>query len=201
MARPFDAAEVGEAAAWPQLARCASELMTRHPGLLAVHATTGVNALEWLARASPTPAGARFCRLQAASWLPMWGDAFERREGAARAIDFEAILKVDPTTTTRDPVAALDRLGSDRWKAALDLVGGLRTAKARAAFVDRARTLLVAKGDEAHDWKYFAALEESLALCGEELAAPLLAVGVHYLRDGAEADFGPVAQARQALAN
>jgi hypothetical protein len=173
--------------------------MARTPGLLAVHATTGVNALEWLARASPTPAQARLCRAQAEAWLPLWRDAFARRT-TPRIVDFSLLLKEPAAVEPREPVAALDDLGHDRFKAALALVGGLKDEKARAAFLARARALLVAKGEEAHDWKYFVALEESLAIGGAELAAPLLANGVHYMRDGADADFGPVAEARAALA-
>jgi hypothetical protein len=196
---PPDEPVSSEPAIWPQLAQRASELMARSPGLLAVHATTGVNALEWLARASPTPADARLCRAQAEAWMPLWRDAFARR-GSVRASDFSLLMKEEPGTAQREPVAALDDLGHDRWKTALALVGGLRDEKARAAFVSRARELLVAKGGEAHDWKFFVALEETLAICGAELAAPILACGVHYLRDGAEGDVGPVAEARAALA-
>lgn len=188
-----------EPAAWPQLTLQASELMARTPGLLAVHATTGVNALEWLARASPTPAEARLCRAQAEAWLPLWRDAFARRT-TPRLVDFSLLTKEQAAVEPRAPLAALDDLGHDRFKAALAVVGGLKEEKARAAFLERARSLLVAKGEEAHDWKYFVALEESLAIGGAELAAPLLANGVHYMKDRADADFGPVAEARAALA-
>jgi hypothetical protein len=207
-AAPADGAGASEPPAWSALTLDASALLARTPGLLAVHATTGVNALEWLARACTTPEGARFCRSQAAAWMPQWKRAFEGRT-AARAVDFTLLTKHEAAapaapaanaTNARDPVAALDRLGDDRWPTALAIVGGLRDEKTRTAFLDRARALLVAKGEEAHDWKFLVALEESLAIAGPELAAPLLANGVHYLRDGADADFGPVATARAALA-
>jgi hypothetical protein len=204
---PADETGASEPPAWPKLALDAAALLARTPGLLAVHATTGVNALEWLSHACATPEGARFCRSQAAAWMPQWQRAFEGRT-AARAVDFTLLTKHDAAapaaaapTQGRDAVAALDRLGDDRWATALAIVGDLRDEKRRTVFVDRARTLLVAKGEEAHDWKFLVALEESLALAGPELAAPLLANGVHYLRDGADADFGPVATARHALAN
>ncbi len=124
------------------------------------------------------------------------------RGGTTREVDVALLLAPanDATVEVRGAVRGLEGLGPDRWETARSIVGSLRTGNVREIFVARARELLVAKGDEAHDWKFFAALEQLATRCGDEMAGPLLACGVHYLRDATDADFAPVAAARAALA-
>jgi hypothetical protein len=188
-------------AGWLTACAYALELLARTPGLFAVHAATGVESIQWLATAVGELEFARLAQSLAAGWLPLWREAFVRG-GTTRDVDVALLLAPanDATVEVRGAVRALEGLGPDRWGTARSIVGGLRAGNVRGIFVARARELLVAKGDEAHDWKFFAALEQLATRCGDAMAGPLLACGVHYLRDAADADFAPVAAARAALA-
>jgi hypothetical protein len=187
-------------AGWWTACLVALELLARTPGLLAVHAATGVESIQWLATAVGDVAFARLAQSVVAGWLPLWRDQFGRG-GATRSADLSLLLEPanDAAVPVRGAVRALEGLGPDRWMAARSIVGGLRDARTRKVFLARERELLVAKGDEPHDWKFFAALEQLATRCGDDLAGPLLAAGVHYLRDAADADCAPVAAARAAL--
>ncbi|HET6163212.1 MAG TPA: hypothetical protein VFG37_06060 [Planctomycetota bacterium] len=188
-------------AGWLTACAYALELLARTPGLFAVHAATGVESIQWLATAVGELEFARLAQSLAAGWLPLWREAFVRG-GTTRDVDVALLLAPanDATVEVRGAVRALEGLGPDRWATARSIVGGLRVGNVREIFVARARELLVAKGDEPHDWKFFVALGQLATRCGDEMAGPLLACGVHYLRDAADADFAPVATARAALA-
>lgn len=184
----------------------ALELLMENRGLLAVHATTSIRALHELSRRTDSLELRWTALLQAAAWLPRWRAAFGGakqlpRERSARLSDL-----VEDSVRVASGVAFESLLadhGGDRRALACRTAAQLAAPGAPSDFIAAARGLLVAKGRESHDWKFFAAVEA----CGDSpgwhdgtRGAARLAVLVHYLRLPDEPDFTPVAALRTALA-
>ncbi len=207
--------------------RVGLELLLENPGLLAVHATTSARALRELAARTRDRELQLVALFQAASWCPLWRKAFggAKQDGDASSLDAierEAAAAAPPTASAAELLSDHGRI--DRRALAVQLVGALsgergttttaadRVAARSAAATDyraAARALVVAKGREAHDYKFFAAIDEAAApplpataSSGPPPSAPdplPLATLTYYLRPSSEPDFAPVAEARGAL--
>ncbi len=186
----------------------ALELLMENPGLLAVHATTSIRALRELATRTDDPALKLTALLQGAAWCPPWRAAFGGPKGDPEASSWRKLAKDARDlreSGAETPQELLQQHGSrDRRELAVALTRTLSSASAKRDFLTETRRLLVAKGREAHDYKFFAAMEEAHGdppfLSGDAPDA-LLAVLTYYLRGPKENDFAPVAEARAALAS
>ena len=67
------------------------------------------------------------------------------------------------------------------------------------AVVDEARRLIFAKGRDAHDYKFSAAILEDSALLSPESRNRLLAASVHYLKGSQAPDNGLTGRIREAM--
>ncbi len=189
----------------------ALELLAENRGLLAVHALTSTAALYELA-AGQDVAERWTTLLQAAAWLPRWRAAFggarvKSRTESPLLDDFIQDLGAAGAVGATGAAAAtfLELRGDDRRSGALAVARAIVADDAgdgSIAFWRAGRSRLVAKGREAHDWKYFHALQRMAFLPGyfEGRRGAARQAWLHYnSRTGDEADFAPVAELRQAL--
>lgn len=201
--------------------RVALELLLENPKLLSVHAATSIRALRELA-ARTADRELQFTALfQAAAWCPLWRKAFGGAHDDDTAASLDALVRdaaalpptpPSPSLPTSSSTARATELLADHGRVerralAVALLRALDDARgdpqAAANYRAAARALLVAKGREAHDWKFFAVIDEAAAadaLAGRP-ADPLPLVALTgYLRSSRDADYGPTAEARAALA-
>ncbi len=194
---------------WSDLEAVGLELLMEKPGLLPVHATTGIRALRELALRAADPRVRLAAAFQAAAWCPLWRSVFGGG-GEAEDSTFASLARNrdhDRSETRDSPESLVSKLGTggDR-ELAPRIARSIDSRDARARFLDGARRLLVAKGGESHHYKFLAALETVASPAGtrlvpdESLLALRLAAGAWYMHGPTDADFGPVAEARAALA-
>jgi hypothetical protein len=188
----------------------ALELLAENRGLLGVHALTSSVALYELA-AEQDVAERWTALLQAAAWLPRWREAFggardRSRAESPRLDDAVADLDTPPATQAGAATIFLGLSGNDRRAGALAVARALvadRAGDGSIAFWRAARSRLLAKGRESHDWKWFHALRRTSLLPGYfsgQQGAVRQAWLHYYSRTVDEPDYAPVVELRQALA-
>lgn len=199
--------------------RVALELLLENPKLLSVHAATSIRALRELAACSSDRELQFTALFQAASWCPLWRKAFggPHDDDAAASLDAlardaAALPPSSPSASTSSSASRAAELLADHGRVerralSVALLRALDDARGDQEAVDAyraaARALLVAKGREAHDWKYFAVIDEGAAADAHagRPADPLPLVALTgYLRSSRDPDHAPTAEAREALA-
>jgi hypothetical protein len=208
--------EKAEEPLWSDLETIGLELLLESPGALAQHATIGIQALRDLSRRTGVRRTRMVAVLQAAAWCSLWramvGGNGDDLASTLAKLHADAIADVPRNVEPVD--ALLAALGaSDRRDTALRIDRSLDPRQPRnarpttavlarqRAFVVGARSLLVAKGRDTHDYEFFAALHDAAMpkRIGPGFEPSRLAAGSYALRGPADADYAPVATVREAL--
>lgn len=178
----------------------AAELMMKRPGILALHAVTTTNALQYLYRANTDDRLRRLLLLQNAALLTHFrDDALPHDEKRAPLIDrFEAVPPPAPRGAAVEVI--LELAARDRAAAVRMTLGALRSEAGGAqALIDAAQRLIVLKGTNAHDYKYSAAVFEDYHNVSPAWRDRYLAAAMQYLTAPRASDNPLVARTRAAL--
>jgi hypothetical protein len=184
---------------WDAIFCGAGELLLRQPGIVALHAGTTTNALHYAYQATRDPETRKLLVLQNAAFLPLFREAMRDRGTVAEA----AVDALEPaeaagsgTAGAADVVAtiSLDRPTAVRKTLAYFAAGG-----ADAPLLDAARHALLLKGNDAHDFKFGAAILEDAAAVSPEWRGRFLAAGMMQLNGSGEPDSPTVSRTRAAL--
>lgn len=163
---------------WSAIHLSAAEMMLRKPGsFIGVHAVTSMNALHYAGMTSTDPATRALLLLQGIGWTCQFQEWYRSRE---KDIAATSILDVTPESTTLNN--ALSAIGREPLRA---MQGALALAKDHTSthsLKSALRQLVFTKGNEAHYYKYTAALFEDFHLTHQDLSAPLLASAVSYMK-------------------
>jgi len=170
------------------------ELLMRQPGIIALHAMTTTNALHYTFATSSDDKTRRRLLLQNASFLPLFRDALAGRGGVG-------VQEIDQFAgTTGEPLEnVFEHIGKDNATAASSLLGQLDSGADPKDFTDAARRLVFLKGNNAHDYKFSAAVLEDFRNLSPEWRNRYLAASTYNLRGTGSRDNALVERSRAAL--
>ena len=194
-------------AVWDAVHLAAAELRmrARASGLVAVHAVTSANALRHAYRSSGDAATRLLLLLQAVGWMGQFKTYAVAREPDLRPFH---IAEMEPAAAPPQSEAApseqvlAEALGEIPGKAdaaAAKAFGLARNAETRQAFLAAAKRLVLHKADEAHYYKYAAALVEDIPLVSPQWQPHLTATLVYYLKGSKDPEPAAIQRAKEAL--
>ena len=171
----------------------ASELLMRNPGILSLHAVTTTNAIRYIFERTRSDETRRMLLLQNAAFLPFYRSG---RSGAR-------IDELAPAELAGQAAPSVDEIcagiGRDNPLAARQVLGYL-TRHPPGALLQAANRLVFLKGNDAHDYKFSAAVFEDYDRLSPSWRERHLAASVFWLNGSGAPDNQLVQRARQALA-
>jgi hypothetical protein len=178
---------------WDGVMCGASELLMRNPGILSLHAVTTTNAIRYIFERTKSDETRRMLLLQNAAFLPFYrsGQSGARIDELAPA---ELVGKAAPSV---DEICA--GIGRDNPLAARQVLGYL-ARHTPGALLQAANRLVFLKGNDAHDYKFSAAVFEDYDRLSPSWRERHLAASVFWLNGSGAPDNQLVQRARQALA-
>lgn len=185
---------------WDALHVGAGELLMRQPGIVALHAVTTTNALQFAFLTSGNDETRRLLLLQNAAFLPMFRGAMQGRGnvGDVSIADLETgELATDDRPAVADIFADLSR---DPTMAAQKVVTYLRQSGSAEELMEAARVLIFLKGRDAHDYKFSSAVLEDYYHVSPKFRDVYMAANMFKLRGSQGADNSLVERTRAALA-
>src|SRR5262249_45487965 len=145
-----------EATQWEGVLSCACEMLLRRPGIVALHATTGIEALHAIARATTDRATRVVALLQAAAWCARWRGALGGDGAVAHGLGLD---ELEPASGKRPaPRDVLDAIASDRPAATRLALAAAADEAGGRALLDAAIAPVVEQGTDSHDYKYLVAV-------------------------------------------
>jgi hypothetical protein len=190
---------------WDAILDGSGELLMRRPGIVALHAVTTANALHFAFRTSQDDATRRLLLLQNAAFATMFRGALGNNLSGPRIDAMEpvavkgadAVAEIFEDVTRDKPAAAGKVLAYLRaGEGAGDAAGNGAHA---TGLIDAARRLLFLKGNNAHDYKFSAAVLEDYQHVSPAWRDRFLASSVYMLRGSGDADNALVQRVRAAL--
>jgi hypothetical protein len=190
---------IGPQSLWDALLDGAGEVLMRHPGIVGLHAVTTANSLHYLYEATADDATRRWILLQCASFVPSFREAAVARGGSANEALVDRLEPL-PLASPQEAVAEICAdISRDRMTAARKVLTYVRENANPKPLLDAARLLIFAKGHDAHDYKFSAAVLEDFYHVSPEWRDKYLAASVFNLTGSGARDNGLMQQARSAL--
>lgn len=187
---------VGPESVFDALHVAAADLLGRQPGIFSLHAHTFTNAVHYAWQQVRDDELRRLLLLQNAAFHPLF-------RGEVKPRTFELDTLVPEATQATDPAAGLEEVfahvGAETATAARKLLGWLERNPDAGAFADAARRLIFAKGRDAHDYKFSAAVLEDAVKVDPAWRARFLAASVYNLQGSKARDTELVGRVRAAM--
>jgi hypothetical protein len=181
---------------WDAIFEAAGELLMRRPGILSLHALTSTNALHFAFQTSASDETRRLLLLQNASFLTL----FRGEERSLKPLRLDELKPVFQKDGQAVPLAEIfANVGHDKLKAAGQVMGWTKANPEPTEFINAARRLIFLKGNNAHDYKFSAAVLEDYRNISPDLRDRFLAASVFNLRGSDESDNALVKRTRAAL--
>ncbi len=181
---------------WDAVFVGSGELLMREPSIVMVHAVDTVNALRYGFQAAGDEGTKKLLLLQGCAFMPMF-----RARMTAKAAKV-GIGDVTPLAIQR-PSGAIDEIlsdvSTDRMNAARKVRRYLADGGNVQDLMNAARRLIFLKGDNAHDYKFSAAVLEDYFKVSPAWRAQFLATSVFNLRGSGDRDNALVERTRAAL--
>jgi hypothetical protein len=175
----------GEARApsiWDAAHLASGELIMRMPGILGVHAVTSVNALHYAFRVAGSAETRLLLLLQGVGWMSQFANFMAQSDnfGNTNITEVEgADIPASPEEATEEILALVS---SDRAGAARKAFRYAEKHPEPNGFQRAARSLIFAKGQDVHAYKYAAAIFEDYGLVDPAWRPHMLATAVYNLR-------------------
>ncbi|MBS0266196.1 MAG: hypothetical protein JSS02_29975 [Planctomycetes bacterium] len=192
--------QISPQSVWDALLCGASEVLLQHPGIVGLHAVTTANALRYLYENTADDTNRRWILLQCAAFVPAFRAAALARGGATHTA---LVDKLEPLALQHETDAVAEICGEisrDRMTAARKVLAYLQTQSDPKPLLDAARLLVFSKGNDAHDYKFSAAVLEDVYHLSPPWRASYLAASVFNLTGSGSPDNALMQQARAALA-
>jgi hypothetical protein len=174
----------------------AGELLMRQPGIIAIHATTFTNAAHYAFQHCRDEETRKLLILQNAAFLPLF-----RGNSTDKGIHIDSM---DPLAPKNTGAAALEEifqdLRNDRLGSARKVLSWMSTQPNPKAFADAARRLIFLKGNDAHDYKFSAAVLEDYQFMSSPWRDRYLAASVFNLKGTSDPDNSLAQRTRAAFA-
>ncbi len=175
------------------------ELLLRQPGIVSLHAVTTTNALHYAYQASGNPETRKLLLLQNATFLPMFREAMRGRGQVGEAA-VDALEPADAKATGADAAAeVLATVSRDRQAAVRQTLAFFAAGGPAESLLNAARQQMVLHGDDAHDYKFGAAVLEDFAAVSPAWRGRFLATCMMLLNGSGGPDSQLVARTREAL--
>lgn len=173
----------------------AGELLMQAPGIVSLHAMTFTNAVHYAWHRVQDDETRRLLLLQNAAFLPLY-----RGDRPDKGIHLDELEPVMPTAKGDDALAEIfAQISKDKLGAARKILGYLKDQPDARPFSDAARRLVFLKGNNAHDYKFSAAVLEDSERLTQTGRNRLLAASAFYFRGSGDADNDLVKRTRAAL--
>ena len=184
---------------WDALFCGAGELLLRQPGIVALHAVTTTNAMHYAFQASGDPETGKLLLLQNAAFLPMFREAM-RGQGQVAEAAVDALEPAGASAAGAEAAAdVLATVSRDRQAAVRKTLAYFEAGGAAEPLLNAARQAMVLKGDDAHDFKFGAAVLEDAASVSPAWRGRFLAACMMQLNGSGEGDSPTVSRTRAAL--
>jgi hypothetical protein len=172
---------------WDAAHLMAGELMMSSPGIFGIHTVTSINALRYAFDHCADPQMRLLLLLQGVGWMGQFQQLMTSQEGRARnkfqSIDITALSPAEiPSTDDAATAAIFERLPDRSSEAASMAFALAQRNSAPAPFFTAACRQITQKADEAHQYKYPAAIFEDYRLVSPVWQPHLLAASAYYLR-------------------
>lgn len=181
---------------WDAVFVSSGELLMRQPSIVMVHAVDSVNALRYAFQAASDEGTKKLVLLQNCAFVPMFR---ARLTGRAPTISID---DVKPLAIQR-PSGAIEEIlsdvSTDRMNAARKVRQYLENGGGVQDLMNAARRLIFLKGDNAHDYKFSAAVLEDYFNVSPGWRGRFLATSVFNLRGSSDRDNALVERTRVAL--
>jgi hypothetical protein len=188
------------ASIWDALLNGAGELLSRRPGIVALHAVTTANALRYAFATSASDETRKWLLLQAAAFLPLFRNELVKRGGE---LPLQPIDKLEPLPLASKGEQAVEEIfvevSKDRASAARKVLSYLKEDLPPKSLMDAARVLIFLKGNDAHDYKFSSAVLEDYDHVSPAWRQRFLATSMFSLRGSQGADNPLVKRVREAL--
>jgi hypothetical protein len=189
---------------WDALLSGAGEILMRRPGIVGLHAVTSANALHYISETSGDDLTRRWTILQCASFLPGFRDAsISRAGGTTNDVVLDRLEPLPLSSAGGDAVAEICAdIKRDRTDVAIacKVLTYVRDNPNPKPLLDAARLLIFAKGNNAHDYKFSAAVLEDFYHVSPTWRGQYLATSVFNLVGSQAPDNSLMQRARSALA-
>ncbi len=186
---------------WDTAILSSCELLMQSPGILALHATTTMNALHFIYSASGDDTTRRLALLQAIGWQPLY-------RGRAKPADSTRIDTMAPAADLlksrgNEAIAEIfDSINQSRQSAGQKTLAYLAGGGSPDLIFDAARRMIFHKGRDSHDYKYGAAVwEEVMHATDPRWKAPMIAAAMFNLPGAKTPDSPLMIRARESLAS
>ncbi|GIX00576.1 MAG: hypothetical protein KatS3mg111_3908 [Pirellulaceae bacterium] len=176
----------------------AAEMLPQQPGIVSLHAATTTNALQYAFRTAFRPRTRLELLLQNAAFMPHFRQSMHGR-GKVRNVRLEIEPSLEPMDREVQVAEIFDLMSQSRDEAALRTRRFLRGGGRAEELIDMARRLVFAKGNDAHDYKFSAAVLEDFYSVSPQYRDAYLGSATFLLPAAAAPDNGLVHQIQQAL--
>jgi hypothetical protein len=173
----------------------AAELLMRQPGIVALHALTTTNAIQYCFRTTKDDLTRRLLLLQNAAFLPMFRDAMKSR-GTVGKHRIDQLVASEKSNTVD---GLFDTLGRDKPAAASEALAILGESNDPQPILTKARELIFLKGRDSHDYKFSSAILEDFHQLSPKWKNEFLAACLFKLRSSNEKNSPLVEKTRQAF--
>lgn len=191
---------IGPQAVWDALLDGGGEILMRRPGIVGLHAVTTANAMRYVFETTGSDAVRRWVLLQTASFLALFRGETLRREGKTNEAYVDAL---EPLPLASSGPQAIEEIcadiSRDRMTAARKILTYVKANPNPKELIDAARLLIFVKGNDAHDYKFSAAVLEDFYHVSPAWRDKYLAASVFNLTGSEAPDNKLVQRARSAL--
>jgi len=172
----------------------AGELLMRQPGIVALHAVTTTNAMNFAYRMAMDRETRALAILQNAAFLPMFREAMRGRGEVHE--NWITNLSVEGTPSVE---SVFTELRQNRQAAAVAAYSYLEGGGKAEELIHEARRLVFLKGRDSHDYKFSSAVLEDYHQVSPEWRSRFLASSVFRLRGSSDEDNGLYHRIKSAL--
>jgi hypothetical protein len=183
----------------------AAEMLGQQPGIVALHAATSTNALQYAFLHAKSPKVRQAVLLQNAAFIPYFRQAMQARGQVATAT-IDAHLAVIPQDQSSGRLSSeqlqviFDAISSNRTTAAEEMFQYLSSGGPAESVIQSARRLVFLKGNDSHDYKFSSAVLEDYYNLSPQFRPTYLAAAAYLLPGNGDRDNGLVNRIKQALA-
>jgi hypothetical protein len=172
-----------------------AEMIMQQPQIVAMHAVTTTNAIQFCFRETTDDLTRRLLLLQNAAFLPMFRDAMKSR-GALSDLRIDRIGDVEGQATVDD---IFDTLGANKRDASIKALSYLQHNLDPSPLIARARELVFLKGSDSHDYKFSSAILEDYQHVSPNWRNQYMAACTFKLKSSRDKDTSLIARTREAL--
>jgi hypothetical protein len=175
----------------------AGEMVMQQPGIVALHAATSTNALQYAFRTAQKSETRQRLLLQNAAFIPYFRQAMKSR-GEIGEIRIDQKKESDnQTDSSLDSIFAT--ISKDRGEASQSLLSFLQSGGRAEEAINTARRLVFLKGNDSHDYKYSSAVLEDYYALSPNFRDQYLAASAYLLPGSGDRDNGLVDRVRGAI--